>query len=56
MQEFGTLSRNQSRLTPERMLDLDHLQFLAHDGTLAELARFVSDNIAATKAKQLEAA
>lgn len=54
MQEFGTLSRNQNRLTPDRMLDLDHLQFLAHDGTLAELARFVSDSIATAKTKQNE--
>lgn len=56
MQEFGALSRSQNRLTPDRMLDLDHLQFLAHDGTLAELARFVSESIAAEKTERSEAA
>lgn len=43
VQEFGFLNRNRLRLGPNRLRDLVHLEYLAHDGTLELLARIVAE-------------
>ena len=43
VQEFGFLNRNRLRLGPNRLRDLVHLEYLAHDGTLEVLARIVAE-------------
>jgi hypothetical protein len=43
VQEFGFLNRNRLRLGPNRLRDLIHLEYLAHDGTLEVLARIVAE-------------
>jgi hypothetical protein len=45
VQEFSFLNRNRNRLGPNRLRDLVHLEYLAHDGTLEVLARIVAEGV-----------